>query len=90
MSKLNAKYAYGVHLDYRHTRVHRKSEADKVIAEQLEYIKELKRALWLARAIRAQEMRAFFNNVRGYYWEYNVAVWKKIESKCRAKAEEYR
>lgn len=49
----------------------------------------LKRALWLTRAMRAQEMRAFFNNARGPYWEYNVAVWEKIESKCRAKAEKY-
>ena len=52
--------------------------------------RRLKRALWLTRAMRAQEMRAFFNNARGPYWGYNVAVWEKIESKCRAKAEQYK
>ena len=47
-------------------------------------IKELKRALWLARAERAKEMCQRLL-IQGF-----DPKWEEVERKCRAKAEEYK
>ena len=48
--------------------------------------RRLKRALWLARAEMARTSAWVFWNRKD---DYNYNKWKKVERKCRAKAEEY-
>ena len=50
-------------------------------------IRRLKRALWIARAEMARTSAWVFWNRKD---DYNYNKWKKIECKCRAKAEEYK
>ena len=47
----------------------------------------LKRVLWLARAEMARTSALVFWNRKD---DYNYNKWKKVERKCRAKAEEYK
>ena len=47
----------------------------------------LKRALWLARVEIARTSAWVFWNRKD---DYNYNKWKKVERKCRAKAEEYK
>ena len=49
--------------------------------------RRLKRALWLARAEIARTSAWVFWNRKD---DYNYNKWKKVERKCRAKAEEYK
>jgi hypothetical protein len=48
---------------------------------------KLKRSLWLARAEMARTSAWVFWNRKD---DYNYNKWKKVERKCRAKAEEYK
>lgn len=48
---------------------------------------KLKRALWIARTEMARTSAWVFWNRKD---DYNYNKWKKIECKCRAKAEEYK
>lgn len=49
--------------------------------------RRLKRALWLARAEMARTSAWVFWNRND---DYNYNKWKKVERKCRAKAEEFK
>ena len=49
--------------------------------------RRLKRALWLARAEMARTSAWVFWSRKD---DYNYNKWKKVERKCRAKAEEYK
>lgn len=49
--------------------------------------RKLKRALWIARTEMARTSAWVFWNRKD---DYNYNKWKKIECKCRAKAEEYK
>ncbi len=63
--------------------------------------RRLKRALWLARSRRAFAEAKYCNQIARRYEEHKektiakcydeeLIKWKKVDSKCRAKAEEYR
>ena len=50
-------------------------------------IRRLKRALWIARAEMARTSAWVFWNRKD---DYNYNKWKKVEFKCREKAEDYK
>jgi hypothetical protein len=63
---------------------------DHVNEERIECQKEnfiIKRALWLARTEKARTSAWVFWNRKD---DYNYNKWKKVEFKCRVKAEEYK
>lgn len=63
---------------------------DNVNEERIECQKEnfiIKRALWLSRAEKARTSAWVFWNRKD---DYNYNKWKKVEFKCRVKAEEYK
>ena len=62
-------------------------EADADAADYYQENRRLKRALWLARAEMARTSAWVFWNRKD---DYNYNKWKKVERKCRAKAEGYK
>ena len=72
-------------------KVYLKKDVDAAIAELKSKadaeIRRLKRALWLSRAEMARTSAWVFWNRKD---DYNYNKWKKVEFKCRAKAEEYK
>ena len=56
-------------------------------SEAVAEIHKLQRALWLSRAEMARTSAWVFWNRKD---DYNYNKWKKVEFKCRAKAEEYK
>ena len=72
-------------------KVYLKKSVDAAIAELKSKadaeIRRLKRALWLSRAEMARTSAWVFWNRKD---DYNYNKWKKVEFKCRAKAEEYK
>lgn len=53
--------------------------------------RRLKRALWLARALRARDIQRWWIAVTcSKTTERACSVWNNVERKCRAKAEEYK
>lgn len=78
-----------------------KNEVDAAIAELKERDRKTKRALWLARGARAKATRQkilrdagiFFAIGKCKEWDfYNTKQkkWQRVETKCAAKAEEYK
>ena len=53
-------------------------------------IKELKRALWLARAERAKEKQNYESGCRSDGWVRRENMWLEVERLCRHKAKEYK
>lgn len=92
-----------LHKNQRHGDVYLKNDVDAAIAElkaKLENVqasmyadvvdanmenRRLRRALWIARAEMARTSAWVFWNRKD---DYNYNKWKKVEFKCRAKAEE--
>ena len=71
------------------TRVYIKPEVDAVIAEKDAEIRKLKRALYKACANWADVVA--FEETEGIGYANRVAErWRKMESKCLKKAEEYK
>ena len=79
------------------------AELKAKLAEQESETRRLKRALWLARAelCRRLDVDRYLRNHRNSWYNENCLTWAdacvamevkmcKAESKCRAKAEEYR
>ena len=53
--------------------------------------RKLKRALWLARALRARDIQRWLIAVTcSKTTERACSVWNNVERKCRAKAEQYK
>ena len=53
--------------------------------------RKLKRALWLARALRARDIQRWWIAVTcSKTTERACSVWNNVERKCRAKAEQYK
>lgn len=82
---------------------YKKPEVDALIAEKDAEIRRLKRVLWLARAelCRRLDVNRYLRNHRNSWYNENCLTWAeacvamevkmcKAESKCRAKAEEYK
>ena len=76
-----------------------KSEADKVIAEKDEEIRKLNHKYWSDKADEAAKMKRLVYGGEIIYldeycnekdWRIMHKVWEDEESKCRAKAEEYK
>ena len=56
-----------------------------------EEIRRLRRALWLARALRARDIQRWWLSATcAPVTERACRIWNNVERKCRAKAEEYR
>ena len=69
--------------------MYEKSEVDAAIAELKAENRKLKRALYTACANWADVVA--FEKTEGIGYDNSVAErWRKMESKCRAKAEEYK
>lgn len=51
--------------------------------------RRLRRALWLARAVRANDKQTYYTHTRGDGWCHRVDQWIEVERKCLKKAEEY-
>ncbi len=102
MSELKTRFITDTYLDYfesgKHdlAQIYLKSEADKVIAEKDAEICKLRRALWLARADKANKVIAYANcriskrENDSLYFREVVRKWQKVEQLCMAKAEEYK
>lgn len=84
---------YIAELDERHTteitalEVSYRLQLDGLRYDKDAEIRRLKRALWLSRAEMARTSAWVFWNRND---DYNYNKWKKVERKCRAKAEEYK
>ena len=53
--------------------------------------RKLRRALWMARALRARDIQRWWIAVTfSKTTERACSVWNNVERKCRAKAEEYK
>ena len=68
--------------------VYLKSEADAVIAELNDEIHKLKRALYKACANWAKSER--YTEATWHGDEHREDLWANVQTKCRAKAEEYK
>ena len=77
-----------------------KEDVDAAIAElksenerlnnALDKERRLKRALWIARAERANDKQTYYTHTRGDGWCHRVSQWIEVERKCLNKAEEYK
>ena len=76
-----------------------KSEADKVIAEKDAEIRRLNHKYWNDKADEAAKMKRLIQDGQIIYldeycnekdWHIMHKVWKDEETKCRAKAEQYK
>lgn len=66
-------------------------EVDAAIAELKAENRRLKRALWLARVLRARDIQRWWIAATcAPITERACSVWNNVERKCRAKAEEYK
>lgn len=63
---------------------------EEVIACESAKNRRLRRALWIARAKRANERQQYENVCRLDGWVHRIDKWIEVERKCRAKAEEYK
>ena len=63
------------------------AEFNQKLSEKDKEINKLTHALWLARAEMARTSAWVFWNRKD---DYNYNKWKKVEFKCRVKAEEYK
>lgn len=70
--------------------VYPKADVDAAIAELKAENRRLKRALWLARALRARDIQRWWISATcAKITERACSVWNNVERKCREKAESY-
>ena len=92
-TEIYARFAEEVYDDFgdspQEQEYYRKEHADAAIAELKAENRKLKRALYTACANWADVVA--FEKTEGIGYDNSVAErWRKMESKCRAKAEEYK
>ena len=105
MSELKTRFIDDTYVEYYNTGKHElaqiylKSEADKVIAEKDAEIRRLNHKYWSDKADEAAKMKRLIYGGEIIYldeycnekdWRIMLKVWEDEETKCRAKAEEYK